>query len=113
MADYVALARGFGHRSAHEGVGAAWGVERQLPALWGRVADALARHYKLPDSALGYLRYQGTIAVDVDSLLARKREDLQVQPDDVIVVPTSSAKYFVKRFVGTIISGFSIGPPMR
>lgn len=35
VADYVALARGFGHRSAHEAIGAAWGVERQLPGLWG------------------------------------------------------------------------------
>jgi pyrroloquinoline quinone (PQQ) biosynthesis protein C len=66
VADYVALARGFGQRSAHEGVGAAWGVERQLPALWGRVADALAKHYKLLDSALDYLRYQGAIAADVE-----------------------------------------------
>jgi hypothetical protein len=32
-----------------------------------------------------------------------------VQPDDVIVVPMSSMKYFVKRFVGTIFSGFSGG----
>ena len=66
VADYVTLARGFGHRSAHEGVGAAWGVERQLPALWGRVADAFARHYKVPESALSYLRYQGGIAADVE-----------------------------------------------
>jgi hypothetical protein len=66
VADYVALARAFGHRSAHEGVGAAWGVERQLPALWRGVADALARHYKIPETALRYLRYQGTIAADVE-----------------------------------------------
>ena len=50
-----------------------------------------------------------TINVDLDNVLARKSEDLQVQPDDVIVVPMSSMKYFVKRFVGTIISGVSIG----
>ena len=65
-ADYVVLARGFGHRSAHEGVGAAWGVERQLPVLWGRVADALAGHYEIPESALRFLRYQSTIAGEVD-----------------------------------------------
>jgi pyrroloquinoline quinone (PQQ) biosynthesis protein C len=65
-ADYVALARGFGHRSAHEGVGAAWGVERQLPALWGRVAEALGRRYRVPGRALAYLRYQGTIAPAVE-----------------------------------------------
>lgn len=66
VADYVALARGFGHRSAHEGVGAAWGVERQLPALWGRVAEALARRYRVAGPALAYLRYQGSIAADLE-----------------------------------------------
>ena len=70
-ADYVALARAFGHRSAHEGVGAAWGVERQLPALWGRVGDALARHYNVPEGALRYLRYQGAIADDVERRITR------------------------------------------
>jgi hypothetical protein len=71
VGDYVALARAFGHRSAHEGVGAAWGVERQLPALWGRVADALARHYNIPEWALRYLRYQGAIADDVERRITR------------------------------------------
>jgi pyrroloquinoline quinone (PQQ) biosynthesis protein C len=71
VADYVAVARGFGHRSAHEGVGAAWGVERQLPALWGRVADAFASHYKVPESALRYLRHQGLIADEVERRITR------------------------------------------
>lgn len=66
VADYVAVARGFGHRTAHEGIGAAWGVERQLPALWGRAADALARYYGVPDSALAFLRYQGSVAAEVE-----------------------------------------------
>jgi hypothetical protein len=70
VVDYVALARGFGHRSAHEAVGAAWGVERQLPALWGRVADALAGHYRLPDAALRYLRHQGGVAGEVEGRIA-------------------------------------------
>jgi hypothetical protein len=71
VADYVSLARGFGHRSAHEGVGAAWGVERQLPFLWGRLADALARRYTIGEPALGYLRYQGTIAPDLERRIMR------------------------------------------
>ena len=79
VVDYVALARGFGHRSAHEAVGAAWGVERQLPGLWGRVADALARHYHIPEAALRYLRHQSTIAEDVErritDLAARYLDD--------------------------------------
>ena len=66
VADYVILARGFGYRSAHEAIGAAWGVERQLPGLWGRVADALDKHHAIEEVALGYLRYQGTIAAEVE-----------------------------------------------
>ena len=66
VADYVTLARGFGHRSAHEGVGAAWGVERQLPALWGAVAEALATRYGVLPSALAYLRYEQSVAGDVE-----------------------------------------------
>jgi len=49
-----------------------------------------------------------TIAVDLDSVMAQKSVDLKIEPDDVIVVPMSSLKYFVKRFVGTIISGTSL-----
>ena len=66
VADYVALTRGFGHRSAHEAVGAAWGVERQLPRLWGQVAEALASQQRVPEPALQYLRHQGRIAADVE-----------------------------------------------
>lgn len=49
------------------------------------------------------------ISVDLHDIQAGRAADPQIAPDDVIVVPVSSAKYFVKRFVGTIISGFSIG----
>lgn len=48
-----------------------------------------------------------TITVDLENVMARKSDDPKVMPDDVIVVPMSSMKYFVKRFVGTIISGTS------
>lgn len=50
-----------------------------------------------------------TIAVDLNTVIAGTSADPQVQPDDVILVPTSSLKYFVKRFVGTIISGVDVG----
>ena len=50
-----------------------------------------------------------TIAVNLDTVTAGTAADPQVLPDDVILVPMSSFKYFVKRFVGTIISGISIG----
>jgi polysaccharide export outer membrane protein len=54
-----------------------------------------------------------TLAVDLDSVMAQKSPDPKVEPDDVIVVPMSSMKYFVKRFVGTIISGVSLGSAIR
>ena len=49
------------------------------------------------------------ISVDLNSVIAGTATDPQVQPDDVILVPMSGFKYFVKRFIGTIISGVSIG----
>jgi polysaccharide export outer membrane protein len=50
-----------------------------------------------------------TIAVDLDTVMAGRAADPAVLPDDVILVPMSSFKYFVKRFVGTIVSGVSVG----
>jgi polysaccharide biosynthesis/export protein len=49
------------------------------------------------------------ISVNLDEVMAGTVADPQVQPDDVILVPMSGFKYFVKRFVGTIISGVSVG----
>lgn len=50
-----------------------------------------------------------TIPVDLNSVIAGTAIDPQVLPDDVILVPMSGVKYFVKRFIGTIVSGVSIG----
>ncbi|MGH7828215.1 MAG: polysaccharide biosynthesis/export family protein [Candidatus Binatia bacterium] len=50
-----------------------------------------------------------TIAVNLNTVMEGGAADPQVQPDDVILVPMSGVKYFVKRFVGSIISGVSIG----
>lgn len=49
------------------------------------------------------------IAVDLDAVTAGTAPDLQIEADDVILVPLSGAKYFVKRFIGTIVSGISVG----
>jgi len=49
------------------------------------------------------------IAVDLDAILAGSAVDPLIEADDVIVVPMSTAKYLVKRFVGTIVQGISIG----
>jgi polysaccharide export outer membrane protein len=49
------------------------------------------------------------IPVDLKAISAGQAADLQLQADDVVLVPMSSFKYFVKRFVGTIFSGVSAG----
>jgi len=53
----------------------AWALERQLPPLWGALADALARHYGVAAEALDYLRFQAgranAIADWVQSLVVR------------------------------------------
>jgi len=48
------------------------------------------------------------IPVDWDAVISGRAVDPLIQPDDVVLVPMSGFKYFVKRFVGTIISGPSI-----
>jgi hypothetical protein len=50
-----------------------------------------------------------TIPVNLDTVMAGTAADPQVLPDDVILVPMSGFKYFVKRFIGTIVSGVSVG----
>jgi polysaccharide export outer membrane protein len=45
------------------------------------------------------------IQVDWDTIRSGQAPDPLIQPDDVVLVPMSGFKYFVKRFVGTIISG--------
>jgi len=50
-----------------------------------------------------------TIALSLDAVISGSVPDPQIQPDDVIVVPTSTPKYLVKRFIGTLLGGVSIG----
>jgi polysaccharide biosynthesis/export protein len=42
------------------------------------------------------------IPVDLTAIWEGKANDLQIEPDDVIVVPIGTAKYIVRRFFGTI-----------
>jgi polysaccharide export outer membrane protein len=50
-----------------------------------------------------------TLAYDLDAILAGSAADPQIHPDDVIILPISTTKYIVKRFIGQLISGISIG----
>jgi len=49
------------------------------------------------------------ISVDYTAVLAGSAADPQIEEDDVIVVPMSSTKYFVKRFIGSLVGGISLG----
>jgi polysaccharide export outer membrane protein len=69
---------------------------------------------ELNSDTISIFRRQGpgevqTIALDLSDVLSGTVADPQLQPDDVIVVPTSTAKYIVKRFVGQLLGGVSIG----
>ncbi len=84
----------------------------QALATAGGVDEELANY-----SGVTIFRRQGpeefeTIPVDLEEILAGDLADLQIEPDDVIIVPISSGKWFVKRFVGRLISGFSLSPFM-
>ncbi len=46
-----------------------------------------------------------TIPVNLNEVLAGNAVDPQIEPDDSIVVPVSSVKYFIRRYVGVMISG--------
>jgi polysaccharide export outer membrane protein len=50
-----------------------------------------------------------SIPVDLNKVMALSAPDPQVQPDDVVSVPMSGFKYFVRRFIGTLITGTSVG----
>jgi len=100
------------HRPGSYPIGRNYTVTQALAAAGGldpELADS--------DSVTIYRRRSptdmDTIPVNIDEVLALKSPDLQVQPDDVIVVPMSSAKYFVKRFVGSLIGGVSVGQAIR
>ena len=50
-----------------------------------------------------------TLAYDLNDILAGSAADPQILPDDVIILPISTAKYIVKRFIGQLLGGISIG----
>jgi polysaccharide biosynthesis/export protein len=82
---------------------------RQALATAGGVNDELADYSAVTiNRRLGADKMQ-TISVDLDSVIAGTANDPVVLADDVILVPVSGFKFFVKRFIGTIISGVSVG----
>jgi polysaccharide export outer membrane protein len=53
------------------------------------------------------------IEVDLNDVLAGKATDPLIEPDDVIIVPMSTAKYIVERYIGAIGLGGVPMPPIR
>jgi len=73
--DYLDVVRGHSTKStAMEAVMIAWAVERHIPALWKRFADALTKHYGVPAAALAFLRFEAergeTVRKWIDHLVA-------------------------------------------
>jgi polysaccharide export outer membrane protein len=69
---------------------------------------------ELNSNDISIFRRQGpgeikTIALNLNDLISGSIADPQIQPDDVIIVPMSTPKYIVRRFVGTLVGGLSIG----
>jgi polysaccharide export outer membrane protein len=50
-----------------------------------------------------------TIALNLNDVMNGSVPDPQIQPDDVIFVPINPVKYVVKRFIGSLVGGVSIG----
>jgi len=82
---------------------------RQALATAGGVDAELADYSAVTINRRHAADKMETISVDLNSVIAGTATDPQVQPDDVILVPMSGFKYFVKRFIGTIVSGVSVG----
>ena len=51
-----------------------------------------------------------TVLVNLNEVQAGKTPDPQIAAEDVIIVPISTSKYLVKRFVGVLFSGVGIRP---
>ena len=49
------------------------------------------------------------INFNLNDVLAGTTADPYVKADDVIVIPVSTGKYIVKRFIGTLVGGISLG----
>ena len=81
----------------------------QALSMSGGVDTELAK-----TSEITILRRQGaeveTVLANLNEIQTGKIPDPQIAAEDVIVVPISTSKYLVKRFVGVLFSGVGIRP---
>jgi pyrroloquinoline quinone (PQQ) biosynthesis protein C len=69
--DYIEIVREHGlARSPAEAAVVAWVIERQLPALWGGLADALVAHYGVAEADVAYLRWESARRDEVERWVA-------------------------------------------
>jgi pyrroloquinoline quinone (PQQ) biosynthesis protein C len=69
--DYIEIVREHGlARSPAEAAVVAWVIERQLPALWGGLAEALVRHYGVAEAKVAYLRWEAARRAEVERWVA-------------------------------------------
>ena len=78
--EFYAISREHGLRSAHEGAGVAWVLDRRLPGLTGELADALGEHYGVHESALGHFRYRAAEAEAARQRARRLTEQYLTNP---------------------------------
>jgi polysaccharide biosynthesis/export protein len=74
----------------------------QAIAVVGGVDANLADHSNVAIFRRRASQEADRIAVDLKAILDGQAADLPIEADDVIVVPISSAKWFLERFIGTI-----------
>jgi pyrroloquinoline quinone (PQQ) biosynthesis protein C len=92
-ADLVEVIRDHGLRSSPVAASViAYMLERHLPRLWGRLADALTRHYGLKAEATAYLRHEAGRAAEVEKWVKHLV--------DQYVVPASPYEVFEGRRAG-------------
>jgi polysaccharide export outer membrane protein len=85
----------------------------QALAIAGGVDPELADYDSLTINRRETPEKVQVIPVNLEEVSAGRAPDPQIRPDDVVLVPMSGFKYFVKRFVGTIFSGVSAGALVR
>jgi polysaccharide export outer membrane protein len=81
----------------------------QALAMAGGVVDALAKYDDISILRRQNAREAERISVDLKKIQAARAPDPLIEPEDVIVVPISTGKWFVERFIGRIGLG-GIGP---
>jgi hypothetical protein len=91
-ADLVDILRQHSLRSsAAAAVAVAWAIERQLPRLWGALADALAASYGAVEADLVHLRHEAARASQVEEWIAELVERYLTQAEPYALYETRRA----------------------